>query len=78
MKRADLGAIFRYDGKLVEVVAMHTEGRMLLLRPVNPTACPSCGSTGDIHVVEHSPLFQDNAEPISTLTDKGTEAGEGR
>lgn len=71
MKRAELNAVLRYDGKLVEVIAMHTEGRMLVLRPVSGAACPTCGSHGDIHVVEHSRLFQERAEPVQTVGEAG-------
>lgn len=28
----------------------------------------TCGSVGDKHLVEHSRLFQDNAEAVETLT----------
>lgn len=66
MKRADINAVIRYDGELHEVVAVST-GRMLILQRVGGEPCPTCGSGGLIHVLEDSPLFQENAEPVRTL-----------
>jgi hypothetical protein len=67
----DLGTILLYEDKLVEVVAFsENQGRNLLLRPVNATPCSSCGSLGDIHILERSPLFQENAKPVKTLEEK--------
>lgn len=67
MKRADLGAIFRYNGELVEVFAINDGRRAVVFKPLNKPPCPTCGHDHRIELIESSPLFQDNAEPVETL-----------
>jgi len=70
-QRVDLGMLLRYDGKLVECVAFNeNQGRNLILRPVNASPCPTCGSLGDIHVLEQSLLFEQKAQPVKTIDRK--------
>lgn len=66
MKSADLGAIIVYEDKLVEVVAI-SDKKSLLLRPIGADPCPTCKRLPDIHIIEASPLFQDNASAVKTL-----------
>lgn len=66
MKRAEINQIARYKGELVEVFAIG-EGRTVYMRPVDARPCASCGSMGDVILLEDSPLFQDNVEPVATI-----------
>lgn len=68
MKRASVNDLLMYDGELVRVVAV-ADRKTLVLEPVEDDECPQCGSCGRIHVVEDSPLFQDKAEAVSTLSE---------
>lgn len=71
MKRAELQQIVRYKGELCEVVALG-DGRTVYLRAVNAQPCPHCGRTDDPPaLLENSPLFQDNVEPVATIVEAG-------
>lgn len=68
----ELETVLLWEGTLMEVVAFsENQGRDLLLRPVNAEPCPTCGSLGDVRVLERSPLFQQNAKPVKTITKEG-------
>lgn len=69
MKRAELNQIVRYKGELCEVVALG-DGRTVYLRAVNAQPCPHCGRTDNPPaLLEDSPLFQDNVEPVATIVE---------
>lgn len=76
MKRAELGQVVSYAGRLHSVVAIG-EGRTVLLRPADAKPCPHCGSSVDKHLLEHSPLFQDNVKPVKTVGFEPVEEGRG-
>lgn len=65
-KRAELDQVVEYEGVLMKVFAIG-EGRTISLRPVAESECPSCGSHGDVHLLEHSPLFQQHVHPVKTI-----------
>ena len=69
MKRADIGAVLRFDGELHEVIAI-ADRRLLILAPIDKAPCESCGNRFHAHVVEESPLFQNGAEAVKTLDDQ--------
>ena len=66
-KRLDLGMVVRYEGKLAEVYAIG-EGRTVSLRFIGEDACPTCGRSAGVSLLEHSPLMQDNLEPVATVS----------
>jgi hypothetical protein len=66
VKRADLNQVVRYEGKLMEVVAIG-EGRTITLAPIGGQPCPRCGSQGFVDLLEHSPLFQNGVKPVKTI-----------
>lgn len=66
MKRAELRQIVRYKGELVEVFAIG-DGRTVYMRPIGAAPCSKCGSMGDLILLENSPLFQENVEPVATI-----------
>ena len=60
-----------WKGALVEVVGIG-EGKtihMRYVRGVKSEECKACGQVEDIAVLEHSNLFQDNAEPVETVSE---------
>lgn len=65
-KKADLNQVVRYEGKLMEVIAI-ADGRTITLRPIANDPCPRCGSNGDVHLLEHGPLFQQHVHPVKTI-----------
>lgn len=69
MKRAEIGQVvlFGSDGQLMEVIGIG-EGRTVMLRPVCRQPCPSCGSIGDVHLLEGSPLFEAEVHPVKTIS----------
>lgn len=67
MKRAELGQVVRYKDALCEVVAIG-EGRSITIRPIRQPACRHCGATGDAHLLEHAPLFQNEVLPVDTIS----------
>jgi hypothetical protein len=67
MKRLDLGMVVRYHGKFAEVVSIG-EGRTVHLRYIGGKDCPTCGRPAGESLLEHSPLMQDNVEPVRTIS----------
>ena len=57
--------ILKWQGELVEVIGI-SEGRTIHMRSLSG-ACSSCGQVKAYDFLEHSPLFQENAEPVDTL-----------
>ena len=55
-----------YQGKLCEVVSIARD-KVLFIKEVNAKPCNTCGETKEYAVVEISPQFQENAEPIKTI-----------
>ena len=60
------GSIFKWKGEVMEVVGI-SEGRVIYFRPIKAEPCEHCGEIKEIAIVEASPLFQENAEPVDTL-----------
>ena len=67
MKKANLGDIFLYQCKLVEVVAINEGHRSIVFQEINPKRCECCGEIKQYDIIESSPLFQENSEPIQTI-----------
>ncbi len=66
MKTAKLGDHLLWKNELIRVESI-AEGKMIGMRPVLAKPCPTCGREEFIEVLEDSPLFQENAEPIKTI-----------
>lgn len=66
MKRAEIGAVVRWKGELVEVIGI-ADGRSIIMRPIGAEPCTLCGHVGDIEVLERSPLFQENVAAVATV-----------
>ena len=71
MKRATLGTIFRYRGVLCEVLKINEGHRSLIFKPVGADPCPTCGYDHRTELIETSPLFQEDAEPVETVQESG-------
>lgn len=68
MKRIESpGAVFRYDGELVRVIAL-SEGKAIIFESLEKKPCPCCNRPFRFDLLERSPLFQDGAEPVETLS----------
>lgn len=75
MKTANLGDYLFYDGALVKVIAINPGKKAIVMESLADELCPHCNKSlgkKQIEIIEDSPLFQDNAKPIQTITD-GTE-----
>lgn len=59
------GQVFVYNGVLAEVVGIG-EGKTISFVIVGEPPCPTCGHN-QMHLLEQSPRFQDNARPADTL-----------
>ncbi len=60
------GELLLYDGELFRVVGI-AEGRSIILDPVEESPCGRCEQPRRLHMLEHSPLFQDHVEPVKTV-----------
>lgn len=58
--------ILKWRDKLVKVVAI-AQGKTIYMQPLDAEKCIVCGHAEEISALEHSPLFQENAEPVETL-----------
>lgn len=63
-----------YDGVLARVVAIG-KGIEVTLEMIEEPACPTCGRTDRVHLLDHSPLFQERVKPVLTVTNEVVEAG---
>lgn len=66
MKKAELGDYFEWDGTLVKVIGI-AHGKMVIFEEVNGQKCECCGLKNVGHVMEDSPIFQENAQPLKTI-----------
>jgi hypothetical protein len=68
-------AIFKWKGKLVKVVGINPGMKAICMEYLNEEdsslICPHCGKpvNHQFEEIEESPLFQENAEKITTLED---------
>lgn len=60
------GAVVHYKGTLMEVIGIG-EGRTITLRSLVDAPCARCGHLPGVSLLEHSPLFQDNVQPVETV-----------
>lgn len=67
MKTAKLGDLLMWKGVEYKVVSI-AEGKVLYMEPVRGESCYGCGHKAEVSVLESSPLFQENAEPIPTIS----------
>lgn len=70
MKKAKLGDWLLWKGKLAKVIS-RADSPTITIEMHENALCPHCG--GDLGKEQHSyiptsPLFQENAEPIQTIT----------
>jgi hypothetical protein len=68
MKTAKINDILMFEGKLVKVIGI-AEGKMIIMEPVIKPISFLTVEDKSIYVLEHSPNFQNVAEPVQTLTD---------
>lgn len=66
MKRAEPGVVLLWNGELMRVIAV-TDRRTITLAKPNELPCVTCGVLDRVHVVEDSPLWQNNARPVQDL-----------
>lgn len=66
MKRAEIGQVVRYKGRIAEVIAIST-GRTVMMRYVGEEPCPTCGHS-TVSLLEESRLFQDGVNPVETIS----------
>lgn len=68
MKKIDKpSVIFKWKGELVKVISIANE-RSVCFQAVDAVPCEKCGQIKQYDIIEMSPLFQENAEPVDTLT----------
>ena len=58
--------ILKWKGEVYEVVGT-SEGKVIYMQPYGAKPCEKCGEVKEIAIVESSPLFQENAEPVVTI-----------
>jgi len=68
MKTAKINDILMFEGKLVKVTGI-AEGKMIIMEPVVKPISFLTVEDKSIYVLEHSPNFQNGAEPVQTITD---------
>jgi hypothetical protein len=74
MKNAHIGEYLLWNGKPAKVVGS-TDRRMVIIEMLDKCKCPHCqGDLGkeQIYMIVSSPLFQESAEPMKTITDDPT------
>lgn len=59
--------ILKYRGKLCEIVAIATS-KVLFIREIGAKRCERCGEIKEYVEVESSLNFQEQAEPVITLS----------
>lgn len=71
MKTAKLNDILEFQNKLVRVTGV-MEGKTLILEELvdNSLVPPKYRTDARIYILEHSPNFQDNAKPVSTINEQ--------
>lgn len=72
MKTANLGDYFKWKGQIVLCQWLGLGQKTIGFIVKRKVTCPHCKGEHEIEegydVVESSPLFQENAEPIKTIT----------
>ena len=68
--------ILYWGDELVRVVGIG-EGRTIRMEPLGKSPCGVCGQLPEISILEHSPLFQENAKAVETLQETVTEKKNG-
>ena len=71
MKRAKLGNFLKWNGKLASII-WTTDSPTVGIEMIENKTCPHCG--GDLgkeqfSMIVESPLFQESAESIESITD---------
>lgn len=71
MKTAKLGDVFEWMGQLVRVEWINPGEKSIGFRTKEKCKCPHCGGEVEYEtgadIIEASPLFQKNAEPVTTI-----------
>lgn len=70
-KRAKCGDYLKWKGKLAQIIGTY-ENPSVIIEMMENKHCPHCnGDLGkeQIHMITGSPLFQNNAEKIESITD---------
>lgn len=72
MKTVKLGDVFLWKGQLVEAKWMNQGHPAIGFVTMETVRCPHCGENHEVaashEVIISSPLFQQNAEPVQTIT----------
>jgi hypothetical protein len=74
MKDARLGEFLLWDGKPAWIIAEASQ-RQVIIEMIEPCKCPHCqGDIGkkQISVIVASPMFQERAQPMKTITSDPT------
>ena len=74
MKTAQLGDYFDWNGQIVRVEWMSEGKKSIGFKVKTMVTCPHCKEQHEIiegyDVIESSPMFQENANPIKSITEK--------
>lgn len=71
MKRAKCGDYLLWKGKPAQIIGTY-DNPSVIIEMIEPHHCPLCnGILGkeQIHMITGSPLFQENAEKIESITE---------
>lgn len=71
MKNASLGEYLLWKGNPAKIIG-ETSSRQVIIELLENCKCPHCnGDLGkeQFHMIVSSPLFQENAKPIPTISD---------
>ena len=72
MKTAEARDLLRWktNGRIYEVIGFNPGQRAVCMQSLDENLCPLCNKpTGkdSMEIIESSPLFQGNAEPVKTI-----------
>lgn len=74
MKDVNVGDVFLWKGVLVQAQWMNTGHKSVGFITNESVKCPHCNQEHDVamanDIIVHSPLFQENAEPVTTLSNE--------
>jgi len=70
MKTAEPNDIIDWCGRLYKVIGLNPGHKAVAMESIDDNVCPHCGGVigkDRMEIIESSPLFQENAEPIKTI-----------
>lgn len=74
MKTAQLGDVFEWNGQIVKCEWINEGSKSIGFVIKKTVTCPHCKGLHQVDegydIIESSPLFQKNAEPVKTITEE--------